>query len=140
MADVVLNNFSIPETELEFSYVRASGPGGQKVNKTSSKAVLTWNVKTTTAISEALRARFLAKHHRRISSDGEVIIQCETYRQQSRNREECLNKLAELLAVANTKEKPRKKTKPTRASKERRIKDKKLQSEKKLSRQKPRFS
>ena len=71
---------AIPRRELQFSFVRSSGPGGQNVNKVASKAVLRWNVTNTQAIPEAVRGRLLARFARRINDHGELILSSQRYR------------------------------------------------------------
>jgi ribosome-associated protein len=121
-------NIQIPETELEWSYVRSSGPGGQNVNKVASKAVLRWNVAATAALPDEVKARLLAQQRSRITTEGDLLLTSQRYRDQERNREDCLGKLAEIVTAATVVPKVRKKKKPTRASKERRLAAKKHRS------------
>src|SRR5690348_15981932 len=105
----------IPDWELELSYARSSGPGGQNVNKVNSKAVLRWNVQTSAALPEFARARILTRLASRISGDGSLVITSDRFRDQIRNREDCFEKLRELLRAALAQPKVRKETQPTRA-------------------------
>jgi len=128
----------IPESELEWSYARSGGPGGQNVNKVASKATLRWNVRNTTAIQGAVRERFLKSVITRTTNEGDLILVSQRYRDQDRNRQDCLEKLAELLQRAMTPPTPRYATKPTRASKNRRLAEKHHTAAAKASRQVPR--
>lgn len=125
---------SLPLHELEFSYARSSGPGGQNVNKTSTKAILRWNVAASPSIPDAVRARFLARYGARVSADGWVVIASDRFRDQPRNREDCVERLRQWLHAVARPPKPRKKTKPTRTSRERRLASKGRHSEKKRAR------
>jgi ribosome-associated protein len=124
----------IPEGELEFSFARSGGPGGQNVNKVSSKAILKWNIDANTSIPEAVKARFRSSFANRIATDGNVVVASDEYRDQPRNIENCREKLAQMLASVEKPPKPRRATKPTRASKERRLAGKKRDSEIKAGR------
>jgi ribosome-associated protein len=129
----------IPLSEFEFTYARSSGPGGQNVNKVNSKATLRWNLIGSPSLPEAVRQRFLKRYGSRVTSEGELLITSQRYRDQPRNIEDCLEKLRELLALAAVPPTPRKKTKPTRGSKERRLRDKRVQTTRKEQRRRPRL-
>src|SRR5437868_3766965 len=90
----------IPVRELDWSFVRAGGPGGQNVNKVASKAVLRWNIVSTPSLPPAVKSRFLHEHRRRVTAGGDLIITSQKYRDQERNRQDCLDKLATLLRRA----------------------------------------
>ena len=125
----------IPDDELEWSFARSGGPGGQNVNKVASKAVLRWKAATTSAaIPLAARERMHATFPSRFTTEGDAVIPSQKYRDQERNREDCLLKLAEMVRAALVEPTVRKKTKPSKGAKRRRLADKKLQSRKKQSR------
>jgi len=126
---------TVPASELEFSFARSSGPGGQNVNKVSSKAVLRWAVAKTPSLPEEVRERFLAKYRTRITTEGELVMSCQRYRDQGRNIEECRTKLSEMIQAVLTAPRKRKATKPSKGSKERRLKEKKVQATRKQDRQ-----
>jgi ribosome-associated protein len=113
----------IPESDLSFSFVRGTGPGGQNVNKVSTTAQLRFNLAGTTLLNDAARARLraLAGHRLVGESEGEILIVARNHRTQEGNRREALERLQELVARALQPPKPRRPTRPTRASKERRI-------------------
>lgn len=124
----------LPESELEFTFVRSSGPGGQNVNKVNSKAVLRWNLLSSRALSEELRERVKRVLEARLTRDGCLLVTSDRFRDQGRNREDCIEKLHAILRAASTPPRPRKKTKPTRSSSRKRLESKSLHSEKKRAR------
>jgi ribosome-associated protein len=124
----------IPQSELRFSFVRSSGPGGQNVNKVNSKAQLRWSVVRSESLPEDVRIRALARYARRINDRGEIVLTSQRYRDQARNIGDCLTKLREMLAAVAVPAKRRKKTRPPRAANESRLRDKRAKAEKKRSR------
>ena len=132
---VVTDSVRIPNHELDWSFARAGGPGGQNVNKVSSKAVLRWRALATSAAIpvqaiERMRARFPS----RFTANGDVLIKSQQYRDQERNREDCLEKLSEMIRAALVEPRPRKATKPTKGSQRRRLADKRRRSLQKRNR------
>jgi ribosome-associated protein len=124
----------IPHEELEFTYVRSSGAGGQNVNKVNSKAVLRWSPTTSSVLSPAARERFLSRYASKLTIDGDLVIMSDRLRDQGRNAADCLDKLHEMIQLILRPPKKRKPTKPTFGSKQRRLKAKKEHGEKKKNR------
>jgi ribosome-associated protein len=134
---VVNTQLKIPLREFHFSFARSSGPGGQNVNKVSTKATLRWSIAASRSLPEPVRERFLARHHRRINAQGEVIIRSQRFRDAGRNVADCLEKLRQLLADVAVPPKKRKPTKPTAASVRRRLEQKRIRSRSKALRRRP---
>lgn len=126
----------IPMGELEFSFSRSSGAGGQNVNKVNTKVTMRWNLSKSTACGAAVKERFKARYKRRILDSGIVQMVSQRYRSQARNIDDCVEKINEMLDSVRSAPKRRVATKPTRGSVERRIKTKKNKSETKKTRQK----
>ncbi len=127
-------NIVIPNAELSESFVRSAGPGGQNVNKLSTKVELRWTPGTSTAFSEAQRTYLLQRLAHRIIESGEIIISCEEHRTQARNRDEVRKKLVLVVRQALVRPKKRRPTKPSRASIKRRLEGKKRRSTTKKNR------
>src|SRR5438105_11481105 len=133
----ISETLAIPETELSWTYVRSSGPGGQNVNKVASKAVLRWDAGASASVPPEVKARLLAHHRRRFTAGGVLVLTSQRFRDQERNRQDCLEKLRTWLLEAATPPRPRKATRPSRGSKERRLQAKKLRASTKAQRQRP---
>jgi ribosome-associated protein len=130
-------SIQIPETEFTWTFVRSGGPGGQNVNKVASKAVLRWALDASPSLPADVKARLRAQQHRRVTTEGDFILTSQRYRDQERNRQDCLDKLRECVLQAAFVPKMRKKKKPSRASKERRLAEKRHRSSAKTARRRP---
>lgn len=122
--------------ELEFSTSRSSGPGGQNVNKVSTKVIIRWNLLHSTLITDEQKMLLLNKLSAQLTREGELIINSQESRSQLQNKELALEKLDTLLRKALTKPKARKATRPTKSSKVKRVDNKKRHAEKKQWRKK----
>ena len=111
----------LDEREIQEDFVRASGPGGQNVNKVSTAVQLRFDVARSPSLPDPVRARLIALAGRRVTQEGVLIIEAERYRSQRRNRDDALERLIELIREACEVEKPRRPTRPTLASKKRRL-------------------
>lgn len=123
--------------DLEFVFIRASGPGGQNVNKVSSALQLRFNTRGFTPIDDAVRERLTRLAGRRLNTDGVLILEAQRFRTQEGNRADALERLAALLDAACKAPKARRATRPTRASRERRLDAKQQQGAAKRLRRKP---
>ncbi len=125
---------AIDERELEESFVLASGPGGQNVNKVSSAVQLRFNVAFSLSLPEPVRFRLMTQLKSRLTKDGALVLIGRKYRDQNRNREDVRQRLIEFIRAATIEPKKRYKTKPSRAAKEDRLQHKKRHAELKKTR------
>jgi ribosome-associated protein len=134
----VTPTISIDERELQLEFIRASGPGGQKVNKVATAVQLRFDVTDSPSLPTDVRERLIRLAGKRVTEDGVLVIEARRYRTQDRNRKDAIDRLISLIRKAAVPPKPRRKTKPTVASKERRLKEKRRRSEiKRQRREKP---
>jgi ribosome-associated protein len=118
------DQLALDESEISESFIRASGPGGQNVNKVASAVQLRFDLRRSNSLPEPVRARLARLAGRRLSQDGVVVITAMRYRSQERNRADALQRLVALIRRAATPPRPRRPTRPSAASRERRLADK----------------
>ena len=133
----VTDQISLDEAELEESFVRASGPGGQNVNKVASAVQLRFDAAASPSLPEAVKARLKRLAGRRMTEAGVIVITANRFRAQERNRADALERLVALVAAATHAPKPRRPTRPTLASKKRRLDAKRRRAEVKTLRGRP---
>src|SRR5437588_1131370 len=124
----VTGSISIDERELEERFIRASGPGGQNVNKLSTAVQLRFDVRHSPSLPAGVRARLERLAGQRLTRDGVLVITAQRHRTQERNRQDALDRLIELIRRAAVPPVPRRPTKPTAGSRERRLQSKKQRS------------
>lgn len=127
----------IPWSEITIAHARSGGPGGQNVNKVSSKVILRWNPAASAALSPEAKARLLARCRSRLTRTGDLLIVSQRTRDQGRNLDDCLEKLRQLVSAALKPAKVRRPTRPTPGARQRRLEEKKRRAAKKRQRQTP---
>ena len=132
-----LTSYPVDPGEIRFTFVRASGPGGQNVNKVSSAAQLRFDVRGSPSLSGPVKARLQRLAGARLTRDGVIVIQADRFRTRERNRQDALGRLAALIRQAQIEPKKRLPTRPSRAAKKRRLDAKKQRGEKKALRGRP---
>lgn len=121
-------SLSIDERELTFEYIRASGPGGQNVNKVATAVQLRYDIHASSLPGD-IKERMLRLAGKRVTQEGVLVLEAKQYRTQEQNREDAIQRLVDLVRRATVKPKKRTKTKPTAASREKRLKSKKARGE-----------
>jgi len=135
---VITPSISLDEKEIEAKFIRASGPGGQKVNKTESAVQIRFNALKSPSLSHDLYLRLKKLAGRRMSQKGVIVITANRYRSQEKNRQDAINRLTAMIVTSEFKPRYRQPTKPTKTSIQRRLENKHRQSKLKKERAKPR--
>jgi ribosome-associated protein len=120
----IIEGLDFDEREIDESFIRASGPGGQNVNKVASAVQLRFDIRQSRSLPEAVRTRLERLGGHRVSQEGVLIITAQRYRSQERNRADALDRLVALICRAATPPRPRRPTRPSAAARERRLADK----------------
>ena len=133
----VNERIGIPEDEFDWSFARSGGPGGQNVNKVASKVFLHWDMANNATVPAEVKARLCQLQRRRVTTEGILVITSQRFRDQDKNRTDCLEKLREMVVEAAFVPKVRRPTRPSRGSKERRLKGKQHRAATKAGRRGP---
>lgn len=130
-------DLQLDENELNYEFIRASGPGGQNVNKVATAVQLRFDVQSSPSLPETVKARLVKLAGKRITADGILLIEAKRYRTQEQNRQDAEKRMIKLIQQALKKPKPRKPTRPSAAARAKRLDEKKRRSELKRSRKSP---
>ena len=131
----ITSSIFLDEGEILFEFIRASGPGGQNVNKVASAVQLRFDVRGSPSLPDDVRQRLIHLAGRRITEEGILVLEASRYRTQEQNREEALQRLMNLIRAAAVKPRPRRQTRPTLASQQQRLAQKKQRGAVKRQRQ-----
>lgn len=121
MQILIAPNVNLDANELQFRFVRASGPGGQNVNKVATAVQLRFDAAHSPSLSDPVRRRLMRLAGKRLTAEGEIVIEARRHRSQEQNRQDAIDRLAALIRQALSPPKPRHRTRPTQASRERRL-------------------
>jgi ribosome-associated protein len=133
----ISRSIAIDESEIEERFTRASGPGGQHVNRSATAVQLRFDVANSPSLTQDVKDRLKQLAGSRLTEDGVLVIDAQRFRSQRRNRKDARRRLTDLLRRAGKPPRVRRRTKPTQASKERRLRDKRKRSEAKKLRRRP---
>ena len=117
----ITSTITIPDEELQFTFARSGGPVGQNVNKVSSKAILHWDLLSSSALPEPVKERLRVQQAGRLTTEGELVLQSQRFRDQAKNVEDCREKLRAMVLTALQPPRVRKPTRPSKGSKKRRL-------------------
>lgn len=131
---VINDSISLKGEELKISFARSSGPGGQHVNKSNTKAVLRWRPAAASQLPDDVRQRFAERYAHRLNQHGELVLSSDQFREQLRNVTACRSRLRQLILSVLEPPRQRRKTRPSRAAVERRLESKRRTAQRKQRR------